>query len=108
MPEKFRLDPKRTRLIRQKYPERFPVAVENYERDIEFKRRKFLVTRKTTVGELFAAVRRQVEGIKPHEALFASIDFVIPPTSALVHQLWDRHRVDDCLYVHVVRENTFG
>ena len=104
----YRLDPDRARLIRQKYPDRYPVAVENYEDDVPLRRRKFLVTGNTTMGELYGAIRRQVEGLKGHDALFTSVNYLLPPTSSLVHQYWSDHNVDECLYLRVVRENTFG
>jgi len=106
--EKYRLDPGRAREIRQKYPDRYPVAVENYEEDVPLRRRKFLVTGSTTMGELYGAIRRQVDGLKGHDALFTSVNYTLPPTSSLVHKHWDDHNIGECLYLRVVRENTFG
>ena len=53
-------------------------------------------------------IRKRLK-LPPEQAIFLFVNGTIPPTAALMNQIYDEHRdVDGFLYITYSGENTFG
>jgi len=97
--------------IRQKYPERVPVICERADRSqsvVDIDKKKYLVPSDLTVGQFMFVIRKRLK-LPPEQAIFLFVNGTIPPTGALMNQIYDEHRdVDGFLYITYSGENTFG
>lgn len=96
--------------IRLKYPDRIPVIVEKSEgSDIpDIDKHKYLVPADLTVGQFVYVIRKRVS-LKPEEAIFLFVGNTLPPTSALMSQIYQDHKdVSGFLMMTFSSENTFG
>lgn len=98
--------------IRRKYPERVPVVVEKAATaaatvpDID--KKKYLVPQDLTVGQFIYVVRKRIK-LRPEDAIFVFVKNVLPPTSALMSQIYEDYKdEDEFLYVTYSGEQTFG
>lgn len=99
--------------IRDKYPDRVPVIVERATTGAgnvpKAEKSKYLVNCETTVAAMLLEIRRQIK-LSSDQALFFFVgNGVLPPTAALLSQIYDRFHDDDgFLYMAYASENTFG
>jgi GABA(A) receptor-associated protein len=107
--------------IRIKYPDRIPLIIERAASTTTANRNgratstpqceksKFLVGADSPIANVLAELRRQLR-MKPEQALFLFVGKgVIPPTAALVSQIYERFKDEDgFLYIAYACENTFG
>jgi len=96
--------------IRSKYPDRIPVICEKDERsDIEpIDKIKYLVPQDLTVGQFVYVIRKRIK-LSPEKAIFIFINNVLPPTAALMSQIYEEQKDEDnFLYVVYSGESTFG
>ena len=96
--------------IRQKYSDRIPVIVEKAPKsdapDID--KKKYLVPADITVGKFVYEIRKHMK-LSPEKAIFLFVNNVLPPTAALMSQIYDRYKDEDgFLYITYSGENTFG
>ncbi|GAA5997116.1 hypothetical protein JCM5350_000652 [Sporobolomyces pararoseus] len=87
--------------IRQKYPDRIPVICEKADKtDIPaIDKKKYLVPADLTVGQFVYVIRKRIK-LAPEKAIFIFVDEVLPPTAALMSQIYDEHKDEDgFLYV---------
>ena len=97
--------------IRSKYPQKIPVVVERAadSRNVpEIDKNKFLVPEELTVGQFLFVIRKRIK-LEPEQALFIFINNELPPTSALMSHIYEKHK-SDCgfLYVTYSGESCFG
>lgn len=97
--------------VREKYPNRIPVICEtdpNNSSVVHLKKMKYLVPDSLTVGQFVYVLRRQMT-LKPEEAVFLMINNTLPPTAALMCQIYNEHKdLDGFLYCYCCKESTFG
>ncbi|GAA5905632.1 ubiquitin-like protein ATG8 [Sporobolomyces salmoneus] len=96
--------------IRQKYNDRIPVICEKVEKtDIPtIDKKKYLVPADLTVGQFVYVIRKRIK-LEPEKAIFIFVDEVLPPTAALMSQIYEEHKDEDgFLYITYSGENTFG
>lgn len=102
--------------IREKYPDRIPCIVEKAEKsDIQqIDKKKFLyeshasVPCDLTMGQFVYVIRKRIK-LSPEKAIFIFVSDVIPPSSALLSQVYAEHKDEDgFLYILYSSENTFG
>lgn len=96
--------------IRQKYADRLPVIVEKAPKsnapDID--KHKYLVPVDITVGKFVHEIRKHMS-LSPEKAIFLFVNNVLPPTAALMSQIYDQYKDEDgFLYINYTDENTFG
>lgn len=96
--------------VRDTWPDRIPVIVEKAEKsnipDIDKKR--FLMPSDQTVGQLVYMIRKRIK-VGPEEAIFVFVKNVLPPTAALISDVYEDHKDEDgYLYFTYSGENTFG
>merc|ERR1712000_64771 len=96
--------------ICQKYPDRIPCIVEKAPKsdapDID--KKKYLVPADITVGKFVFEIRKHMK-LSPEKAIFLFVNNVLPPTAALMSQIYDRYKDEDgFLYITYSGENTFG
>lgn len=71
-------------------------------------KKKYLVPSDLTVGQFMFVIRKRLK-LPPEQAIFLFVNGTIPPTGALMNQIYDEHRdVDGFLYITYSGENTFG
>ncbi|PRW61290.1 Autophagy-related 8d [Chlorella sorokiniana] len=96
--------------IRDKYPDRIPVIVERADKsnipDID--KKKYLVPADLTVGQFVYVIRKRIR-VSPEQAIFMFVRNVLPPTAALMADVYADHKDEDnFLYITYSGENTFG
>jgi GABA(A) receptor-associated protein len=97
--------------IKEKYPDRIPIICEVDKKNsssLNLKKTKYLVPESLTVGQFVYVLRKQMT-LRPEEAIFIMINNTLPPTAALMSQIYRQHKdFDGFLYGTILRENTFG
>lgn len=97
--------------ILSKYPDRVPVRIDRAEKaDIpDIDKHKYLVPRDMTLGQFVYVIRKRIN-LNEAQAIFVFVgNTILPPTSAMMGQLYDEHKDDDkLLYIKYSGENTFG
>lgn len=96
--------------ILDKYPDRIPVICEKAEKsDIpDIDKKKYLVPSDLSVGQFVYVIRKRIK-LNPEKAIFIFVNNALPPTSALMSQIYQEQKDEDgFLYVNYSGENTFG
>lgn len=97
--------------IKKKYPSRFPIIVERYNKckninDID--KKKYLVPEDMTLGQFIFTIRKRLK-LTPEKALFVFINNSLIPSNLLIKEIYDKNKnKDGFLYVQYTGENTFG
>jgi GABA(A) receptor-associated protein len=74
----------------------------------EIDKKKYLVPADLTVGQFVYVVRKRIK-LSPEKAIFIFVNNVLPPTAALLSNVYEEHKDEDgFLYVTYSGENTFG
>tara|TARA_Y100000389_G_scaffold25256_1_gene21925 strand:+ start:61 stop:396 length:336 start_codon:yes stop_codon:yes gene_type:complete len=98
-------------ILRVKYPTRIPVIVNRSVNSIlpDIDKKKYLVPMDQSIAQFVYIIRRRIK-MRPEHALFVFVNNVLPPTSALMSEVYEEHKdpTDECLYVTYSGENTFG
>lgn len=96
--------------IRSKYPDRVSVICEKAEKSdiVDIDKKKFLVPADLTVGQFVYVIRKRIS-LGPEKAIFIFVNNVLPPTAALMSQVYEDYKdADGFLYITYSGENTFG
>jgi len=96
--------------IRAKYPDRIPVIAEKAsDSDIpDIDKKKYLVPADLSVGQFVYVIRKRIK-LKAEKAIFIFVNNTLPPTGALMAQIYKEHKDEDgFLYVTYSGESTFG
>jgi GABA(A) receptor-associated protein len=96
--------------VRKKYPDRIPVVIEkDASSDIDnIEKHKYLVPDDLTVGQFVYVIRKRIK-LEPEKSIFLLIGNIIPPSSALLSQVYKEHQdVDGYLYIFYTGENVYG
>ena len=100
-----------SRKIRDTFPGRIPVIIEKAARSGEIPtvdKNKFLVPADLTLGQFIYVVRKRL-AMPPEKALFLFVNNTLPPTGALMRELYAQYAdPDGFLYSTYGGENTFG
>ncbi|KAE9235527.1 hypothetical protein PF002_g11518 [Phytophthora fragariae] len=88
--------------IRFKYSDRIPIDIPDIDK------KKYLVPADLTVGQFVYVIRKRIN-VSPEKAIFIFINNVLPPTVALMSNIYKEQKDSDgFLYVTYSGENTFG
>ena len=96
--------------IMTKYPDKLPLIVERAKNsDIEhIDKTKYLVPEDLTCGQFVYVIRKRLK-LTQEKAIFMFVDNVLPPTAALIRQIYEDNKNDDgFLYITYAGENAFG
>mmetsp|Transcript_137 Transcript_137/g.232 ORF Transcript_137/g.232 Transcript_137/m.232 type:complete len:117 (-) Transcript_137:307-657(-) len=96
--------------IRAKYPDRIPVICEKAKKSdiVDIDKKKYLVPADLTVGQFVYVIRKRIK-LTPEKAIFIFVKNTIPPTGAVMSQIYKEHKDEDgFLYVTYSGESTFG
>jgi GABA(A) receptor-associated protein len=96
--------------IRSKYPDRIPVIVEKApDSDVpDIDKARYLTPADLTVGQFVYVIRKRIK-LKPEKAIFLFVNNQLPPTSAMMSQVYKEcNDSDGFLYVAYSGESTFG
>lgn len=112
--EKFSLieRKKETEYVLNKYPDKIPIIC---EKDIKasndtpiIDKNKYLIPFDLTVGQFVYIIRKRLK-ITQEKAIYLFIQNMIPPTSALLFDIYSHLKDEDgFLYITYSAENTFG
>lgn len=101
-----------TRII-AKYPDRIPIicekSMDKKNTDIpDIDKSKYLVPIDLTAGQFLYVIRKRIK-LPAEKALFLFVGGTIPPSSALMTDIYSYHRnADGFLYITYSGENVFG
>lgn len=92
-----------------KYQDRVPVIVEkSSSTKIDIDKSKFLVPHDVTIGQFLYILRKRIK-LNPDESIYLFINDIMPPSSALMSQIYGAHKdCDGFLYIRFSTESTFG
>ena len=100
--------------IRLKYPDRIPVIAEKVEKSSipDIDKKKYLVPADLTMGQFVYVIRKRIK-LPSDGAIYLFINNVLPPSSALMSQVYKEYCLSDpnsdgFLYVSYSGETTFG
>jgi GABA(A) receptor-associated protein len=97
--------------IRQKYPDRIPVIIENYAHSTlkMLDKTKFLVPIDLTIGQLSYVIRKRIR-LLSSDSLFLFVDKnIVPPSCAILQSIFANHQdPDGFLYIIICEQATFG
>ena len=96
--------------IMTKYPDKLPIIVEKAKNsDIEeIDKTKYLVPEDLTMGQFVYVIRKRLK-LTQEKAIFLFVNQILPPTAALVRQIYEDNKKDDgFLYITYSGENAFG
>ena len=96
--------------IMTKYPDKLPIIVEKAKNsDIEeIDKTKYLVPEDLTMGQFVYVIRKRLK-LTQEKAIFLFVNQILPPTAALVRQIYEDNKNDDgFLYITYNSENAFG
>ena len=97
--------------ISSKYPDRIPIICEKSSNSFnmpDIDKNKFLVPADFTIGQFIYSLRKRIV-LRPEQAIFLFVNNILPPTSMLISDIFQKHKSDDgFLYVIYSGENTFG
>ena len=110
--EKRCLDSQR---ICAKYPLYVPIIVNCLDKDIKFKKNKYLAPKDIDFGKLIITIRSQIE-LDPSKAIFLFIDDMLFNQSENIGSIYENYKFknkiknngDLYLYITINVENTFG
>ena len=96
--------------VLSKYKNTVPVIVQKADNcelpDIE--KKKYLVSCDFTVGAFLFLIRTKMK-LDPKDALFFLVNNTLPPTSAMMSDIYEKHAdLDGFIYFFYVQTNTFG
>jgi GABA(A) receptor-associated protein len=92
--------------ILAKYPGRIPIICETDIKNIS--RMKYLVPNDLTIGKLMYVFRKRLQ-IPYEKALFMTVNNIIPPTSARVSDIYNKHKDENLfIYFFLSYESAFG
>ena len=93
--------------LRKKYIGRVPVVVIGNK--INIIKQKYLAPCDITLQQLQYSIRKHIEELKPHEAIFLFINNTLISGSTLMSTIDREHKKeDDFVYITVSRESVFG
>lgn len=109
---KFPLETRRkeAKQILLRYPDRIPVIVEKSKNSNlpDLDKHKFLVPRNLTIGQFIYVIRKRIK-LDSDQAVFVFINNTLPPTSALLSEIYKEHKDESgFLVVFYSSETTFG
>jgi hypothetical protein len=95
------------RYLLDKYPDKIPIVIDN--RNILMDKTKFVMPGDATMGYVMLNIRKHSK-LLPSETIFAFINNQLPRGTDILSSLYTKNKnvEDDCLYITITRENTFG
>ena len=95
-------------LLKSKYPNKIPVII--YSKEIELRKRKYLIEAQMTLGQLMYIVRKNMINVNENEALFlfTKNNKLLRMSCMFCMISLDEYNDDGFLVFTLTKENTFG
>ena len=95
--------------LKNKYPNKVPVIIFTVN-DIDIKKRKYLVDKGISCGQLLAIFRSKINKISQADGLYMFIgdNCSLSPSSKTLIEIFDEYNTNGFLKVHLAKESTFG
>jgi|AACY02.9.fsa_nt_gi Microtubule associated protein 1A/1B, light chain 3. len=96
--------------IKEKYPDKVPVIVREIHPDLELSRRKYLVPKDITYGQLLYTIRSKMRNLQSSEALYllAGKKYTFVPITQTIGSTFDEYNENGFILLTVTKESTFG
>jgi hypothetical protein len=96
--------------IKEKYPGRIPIIVREMHPELELTRKKYLVPKDITYGQLLYTIRSKMMNLKPSEGLYilAGKKNVFVPITKTIGSTFEEYNENGFILLTVTKENTFG
>lgn len=96
--------------IKEKYPGRIPIVVREIHPDLELTRKKYLVPKDITYGQLLYTIRSKMINLKSSEALYILIGKknVFVPITKTIESTFEEYNENGFILLTITKENTFG
>ena len=96
--------------IKEKYPDKVPVIIREIHPDLELSRRKYLVPKDITYGQLLYTIRSKMRNLQPSEALYllAGKKHAFVPITKTIGSTFQEYNEDGFILLTVTKESTFG
>ena len=96
--------------IKEKYPNKVPIIVREIHPDLELSRRKYLVPKDITYGQLLFTIRSKMKNLQSSEALYllASRRHIFVPITKTIGSTFEEYNENGFILLTVTKESTFG
>ncbi len=96
--------------LKEKYPNKIPIIVKEIHPDLELSRRKYLVPKDITYGQLLHSIRSKMKNLKSSEALYllAGKKYTFVPISQTIGSTFEDYNENGFILLTVTKESTFG
>ena len=108
--EELDLSPEKSQKLKEQYPKKIPVVVTSVK-EIELKKRKYLVDENITCGQLLCIFRSKIHNLSPSESLYMFINEnnpILAPAGKELYLIFDEHNEDGYMKIALAKESTFG
>ena len=95
--------------LKNKYPNKIPVIIFTVN-EIDIQKRKYLVDKGISCGQLLAIFRSKINKISQADGLYMFIgdNSSLAPASKTLVEIFDEYNTNGFLKVHLAKESTFG
>lgn len=102
------MDLKFSNLLKAKYPNKIPIII--YSKEIELRKKKYLIEAQHTLGQLMYNVRKQMINVDENEALFlfTKNNKLLTLNSMICLIPLEEYDENGFLVFTLTKENTFG
>lgn len=99
---------KETAQLLKKYPTKVPVYIEIPKNDMFLEKRKYLVDNDVNIMSLQILIRKSIK-INSSEGIYMLVNKQLIPANTELGLLYEKNKSEDgLLYIHILKENTFG
>lgn len=99
----------KSKQLKEKYPNKIPVIICE-SKDIKISRKKFLVEKDITCGQLIAVLRSKVIDVKSCDGIymFFGEEQAMMPIGKSLNEIFETVNTNGFIKVHLAKESTFG
>ena len=96
--------------IKEKYPDKVPIIIREIHPHLELSRRKYIVPKDITYGQLLFTIRSKMKNLKSSEALYllAGKKYTFVPITKTIGSTFDEYNENGFILLTVTKESTFG
>ena len=108
--EELDLSPDKSQKLKEQYPDKIPVVVTKIK-EIELIKRKYLVDKNITCGQLLCIFRSKIHNLNASDSLYMFINDkspILAPSGKELYLLFDDYNEDGFIKVSLAKESTFG
>ena len=95
--------------IKHKYPDKIPVIVQKIHSDLELSRKKYLVPKDITYGQLLFTIRSKMKNLKSSDGLYLLVgkNNVFVPITKTIGNTYEEYNENGFIFLTITKESTF-